>query len=215
MILLFNGPPSSGKDYACSILEDHGFTHVCFKEKLYTDTFDFFNVSREWFMSGYTREQKNTPDDRLILKGTPISRREALIYVSEEYMKPKYGASYYGDILADSIDIKGKYCVSDGGFKEEILPVINKVGLEKIVIVQLVRTECSFVGDSRGYLQGMLHKEIVLGSKTYIKEDFQHIGLPVPTYRLYNNGSLDDFAKTIKGIPEIVANDRKENKNSK
>lgn len=211
MIVIFNGPPGSGKDAACEFLtKTYGYTHLSFKTQLFKETFKFFGVSKGWFMKGYDdRSIKENPVPQLKIHGKKLSRREAMIYVSENYLKPKYGKSYFGDILVGQIkDPNDLYCISDGGFIEEFQPIINNFGTENITIVQLSRNGCSFSNDSRKYLNGDLIQSFILGNKTDIDKSYCiDLGYNVKTYRIHNNGSLEMFNQAITK----VLNDRQKN----
>lgn len=190
MILFFNGPPGSGKDKACEfVTEKYGFNHLSFKEQLIIDTADHFAVSIEWFLNKYDdRSEKEKKQPELGNR----SKREALIYVSETLIKPIRGLDYYGKIVAQKIEKDCNYCFSDGGFKEELLPVINIVGNNNILIIHLYRNNCSFSSDSRSYVHG-----IPQNGNSYSEPFF-----PVKTYQIQNNSTLDDFHKEIKTIIE-------------
>lgn len=199
MIIIFNGPPGTGKDEVCLFLKNKlDFTHIEFKDALFDETCKHFNVSKEWFMSGYSdrsiKERKES-----ILENR--SRRDALIHVSEDIIKPNYGKDYFGVKVVEKIKDGVDYCFSDGGFKEEILPIINIVGTKKICLVQLTREGCDFSTDSRRYLNGNLVEEFVLDKKTDINKS--HI-LPdkfsIRTYRIHNNGSVKQLHETIETI---------------
>ena len=186
MIVLFNGPPGTGKDVCADYVRNKfGFKKLSFKTKLFECTADQFGVCLEWFMKDYdNRVLKETPMQEL--KG--YSRRQALIYTSEEVIKPAHGKSYFGKICANEIMFNPKlnYCFSDCGFYEEFTPLINTG--EQIIIVQLTRDGCDFLNDSRRYLEGDLKTEYVLSHRTNINKD--HIipeKLQVPTYRIHNN----------------------------
>ncbi len=70
MIIIFNGPPGSGKDEAASYFKRRGFKHLSFKQVLFKETIAFFDVDEEWFMNGYNdRTVKEQPDQRQILFG--------------------------------------------------------------------------------------------------------------------------------------------------
>lgn len=216
-VLIFNGPPGCGKDAACSFYETLGYTHLSFKEELFKETIRFFGVSREWFMEGYNnREIKETPVPELRIAGKKLSRRDAMIYVSEDYIKPKYGKEYFGKKLAEQITIDGNFCVSDGGFQEELSPIINKFGAEIIVVIQLTREGCNFSSDSRRYFNGNLVEEIVLGKQTPIIKSHLLPEQPyIRTYRVHNNGTKDEFYSAIQMIHEKESNGRKINKKEK
>jgi hypothetical protein len=197
MLIIFNGPPGSGKDEACQFLAFlYGFKHMSFKDKLFEETIKFFGVSREWFFQGYEgRSKKETPEE--LLNG--LSRREALIFVSEDIIKPRYGSDYFGKVAAENIDSVSDYCFSDGGFIDEITPIINRIGKNNMCIVQLYRQGCCFKNDSRNYINGIFQDELILGSKTDIISETS-LQLPVRMYRIHTNASLGDFHQAIRTI---------------
>lgn len=198
-VIIFNGPPGSGKDEACRFLvNQHSFQHLSFKHQLFTETIKHYGVSEKWFMDGYEiREVKDRPE--VMLEGR--SRREALIHVAEDILKPHHGKGIFGEQAAKQINSVTDYCFSDGGFTEEIVPIINTVGVENLCLVQLFRDGSSFANDSRRYINGEIFDEYVLGHATPV--DLNHI-LPerfdVRTYRLHNNGSIVEFFQAVKNI---------------
>jgi hypothetical protein len=200
---IFNGPPSSGKDDACKFLKKHfNYQHLQFKDQLFIDTANHFEVSLDWFMLDYDdRILKEMPRDEL--KG--LSKREALIHVSENVIKPKYGKDYFGMKTAEKLDISLDYCFSDGGFVEEVYPLINRVGPEKMCIVQIYRNGYTFSSDSRNYINGILVED--LGNQdssiSFQKPEPQ---LPIRMYRIHNNSSVSDFHENIIKILRKEAN---------
>ena len=158
--IILNGPPGCGKDTLASLLaERHGFTHMAFKTALYRATATFFNVDIDAFMEQATcRRRKEMPwhpltmyakTGNLIRTFTP---REALIHVSEDVIKPNYGNDYFGKAAAqDCLNHKAEYAVfSDGGFAEEILPLIELY--DRVYILKLYREGFDFDNDSRDYI---------------------------------------------------------------
>ncbi len=213
MIVIFNGPPGAGKDEACLFFQTIGYKHLSFKEELFKETFKFFGVSKEWFMNDYNnRSVKEMPVEELKIDGVAVSRRDAMIYVSEEYIKPKFGNDYFGAQLSNHVNSDGLFSVSDGGFIEELSPIINKVGADNIVLVQLTREGCDFSSDSRRYFNGNLVEEFVLDKETPISQE--HIltkKIPIRTYRVHNNGTVKAFHMALNSIHE-KENNVKENK---
>jgi hypothetical protein len=191
MIIIFNGPPGAGKDEAANIFKLHQFEHLSFKEELFKATFTEFCVSEEWFMAGYDdRTIKERPEKEL--RGR--SRRQALIYTSEDEIKPKFGKSFFGDKVASRVTQGRNYVISDGGFSEEVQPLIDKVGAEEVLVIQLTRSGCSFEGDSRRYINGDFRQEYAVGGKTKIPAEYiLETKLACPVYRFHNNSSLPDF----------------------
>jgi hypothetical protein len=198
LIIIFNGPPGSGKDEAASYFKLRGFKHISFKYVLFKETTEYFGVSHDWFMQDYNdRKIKERPENAL--RG--FSRREALIHVSEEVIKPVEGLDFFGRCVANEIEEGRDYAISDGGFIEELTPIINKIGTGNIVLVQLTRDGCDYSTDSRRYFDGNLIKEYVLNHQTPIKK--QHV-LPhkfaISTYRIHNNGAIEDFHGVLQEI---------------
>ena len=202
MIIIFNGPPGSGKDEAAAFFKRRGCVHLSFKHHLFRETIKEFDVDTIWFMDGFNnRDIKETPEEDL--RG--MSRRQAMIHTSEEVVKPKYGKSYFGDQVASQVEHDEKYVISDGGFVEEIEPLIDKVGAENILLVQLVREGCSYRSDSRRYFNGQLVDQIVAGHFSYLENEYiLETELPIPTYRIYNNGTLGQFHNALENIYELV-----------
>lgn len=208
MIIIFNGPPGSGKDEAASIFkEKYGFGNLSFKYQLFKETITHFEVNEEWFMEGYRdRDQKEKKEFAL----NDMSRREAMIFVSEDVIKPKKGKDYFGRMVAEEIEEGKNYAIADGGFLEELEPLVEKVGAENIVIVQLTRLGHDYSSDSRRYFNGNLIKEYTINGETPIdKEYFLPEELNVRTYRIHNNGSIRNF----HGVLDDIFNELKDDYN--
>ena len=135
-----------------------------------------------------------------------------MIYVYEKFIKPKYGEDYFGKRLSDQMTNTGLFCVSDGGFQEELTPIINKFGAGSITLVQLTREGCDFSSDSRRYFDGILVEEFILGKETpLVKCHLLPTKFPIRTYRVHNNDSIESFHRTLQTIHEKESNDRKIN----
>lgn len=198
-VIIFNGPPGSGKDEACSYLTcQHGFKHLSFKYQLFIEAIKYYNVSKEWFMFGYQdRNTKEQPE--VLLNGK--SRREALIHVSEDIIKPKYGKGFFGKQAAKQINSVNDYCFSDGGFIEELQEIINTIGAKNVTVIQLLRDGCSFKNDSRRYFNGLIFDEHILGHSTQINQSYiMPESLDVRIRRVHNNGTLSEFYKLLAAI---------------
>lgn len=205
MIVLFNGPPRSGKDAGADYFKkNYGWKHLSFKYQLYKETCKYFGCDYNWFMNRYDdRSVKEVPHMDL----GHMSCREAMIYVSEQIVKPKRGLDYFGQLVANEIDLTKDYAISDGGFVDELIPVVEKVGSKNFVLVQLTRDGEDYSSDSRRYFQGSrIEHEYVLGNK-YTEIDNKYV-LPqvfdVNMYRIHNNGSLQDFNNTLEKIYKSI-----------
>jgi len=199
MIILFNGPPSAGKDCAADYFKHvKGWKHLSFKYQLYKETCKYFDCRYDWFMDRYDdRSVKEVPHIDL----GHMSCREAMIYVSEKVIKPRRGLDYFGKQVADEIDLNKNYAISDGGFVDELIPVINKVGSKNFILVQLTREGCDYSSDSRRYFDGNVVQEHIIGHITEINNKYV---LPhkfdVVTHRIHNNGTVHDFETALEDI---------------
>lgn len=158
IVVIFNGPPGSGKDLICDMLVKHtkDSKHVRFKEHLLKLTMMMYNVDEKTFYEIYNnRDLKEVPLD--IFGGKSI--RQAMIFVSEYIMKPHFGKKYFGKIAAKSCTAKWNF-FSDGGFIEEINEVCEEMD-NNVLIIRLQRNGCSFSGDSRYYLPNISNIKIV------------------------------------------------------
>jgi hypothetical protein len=141
-----------------------------------------------------------------------LSRREALIYVSEEIIKPKFGKDFFGVKAAQELDNTDNYCFSDGGFQEELVPIINKLGADNIILIQLTREGCDFSSDSRRYINGILVEEFILGVETpIIKSHILQENFPIKTYRVHNNATVQELRAVLEKIHEKESNARQIN----
>jgi hypothetical protein len=206
LIFIFNGPPGSGKDAASLYFQSLGFIHLSFKEELFKETIEYFDVKESWFMEGYNDRTKKEVKELLL---GDMSRREAMIFVSERVIKPNYGKDYFGVKTASKILPNHDYCFSDGGFVEELFPIINKTSADQITLIQLTRDGCDFSSDSRRYFDGDLVEQIILEKETPISKI--HIlpqRFPIRMYRIHNNGTIEQFEKALHSVYEKEKNEK-------
>lgn len=198
-LIFFQGPPKSGKDTVCDILINlypNKFNKLSAKTQLFSDTCDFYSVSMSWFLHDYDINKDNTHD---CLGG--ISKRQALIHVSENIMKPKYGNDYYGNSLISQLNPNKINILSDCGFIEEMEPLIHRYNQDEVCIVRVSKSGTSYVrsGDSRRYIYtntlptasfGMSSIDEPLHS--FPEWSKSNIG-DVKTFVIYNNGTLGEL----------------------
>ena len=166
-VVIFNGPPGSGKDTLANYYEDClGYQHLRFKDGLVPLVLKAYKITQEWFTARYTRDLKDVPCPELC----GMSPRQSLINMSENVIKPAFGESAFGDIVARQIDMTRTTVFSDGGFIEELRPVVDKVGADNVIIIQISRPNCSFDNDSRSY-----YPQNILGCKTIQYENSSSI----------------------------------------
>lgn len=80
--------------------------------------------------------------------------RELYIGVSERLCKPLFGNGFFGRMLASEI-VQSQAAVSvvtDGGFEEEFVALVDLLGRDNVLVVKVSRPGCDFSKDSRGYL---------------------------------------------------------------
>ncbi len=177
-VVVFNGPPGCGKDDAANHIRLRKFPSVRrqFKDRLFEVTAAIFGVTQEDLQrTWYTRELKEQP--RKELNG--LSPRQALIEVSENVIKPWYGKLYFGEALAKSLK-PGLTLVSDSGFAEELLPVIDELGPESLLVVRIF---------GRGTYD--------TDSRNYIPESFMN-NYGVEYVDIDNTGTFDEYLESVK-----------------
>lgn len=151
-VFILNGPPGIGKDtLAANIKEMFGFPSMAFKDALYKETAAYMGVDLDYFINVATlRHTKDAPD--MLLDG--MTPRDALIHVSENIIKPKYGKKFFGlkavQAIADLGGQTGTVVFSDGGFCEETECLVEH-GYE-VHIIQLHNKDFDFKQDSRDYV---------------------------------------------------------------
>lgn len=155
LVVVLNGPPCSGKNYITDQLIKHLAISDITSEELMFKTGLYKETAKQYFMPYYgfvdlatNRTTKDLPNERL----GGISPREALINVSENYIKPLLGKDYFAKVLLENIKDKDVYIISDGGFKEEIQALIDSPKINRLLLVQLMAPGCFFEGDSRSYI---------------------------------------------------------------
>lgn len=185
-VVILNGPPGCGKDTLGEIVMDtlkaqyspEHIYHGQFKKILLEILSTTLRVSEVTLMHIYNnRELKETPLP--IFGGHSI--REAMISISEDYVKPIFGKDYIGRVeLTNLIIGKPKIAIyTDGGFIDEVRPLLNHDSIE-LQIIQIHRDGCSFSSDSRGWLDGDEVKHCL------------HVAM--------NNGTLAECSETIMKI---------------
>lgn len=164
-VLILNGAPRSGKDtlrqlmFAGNIFEYQ--THGSFKLPLQEMAAAVLGMPIDDFM-----EQYETIKDLPCPNGLPLTVRQLMIKISEEWVKPLGGKRYFGDLAYSKalIDcafaqrwplapVAGRTVVfTDGGFGEECQKFVECIGAENIYIVRINRPGFDFSMDSRRLL---------------------------------------------------------------
>lgn len=145
-LVLFNGPPRSGKDTASKILSEllGGPPVYWLADHLCT------MVQRAHWLDPHPKAYEGVKDVPMpALEGkTP---RQARIAFAERYIKPTYGADFFAKRLHESMPSTVKLkIIADLGFDEEMRLLEQH---HRCVIVQLRREGCDFSNDSRKYVE--------------------------------------------------------------
>lgn len=157
MIILLNGPAGSGKDTLAAMLMQQGHVQqvMQFKEPMFAIALvaSGMHINPKCWWDRYNdRERKELPWG--LLGG--MSCREFMIHISEQFIKPVFGADYFGNQLALKYLNRGEgildVAVSDSGFQSELDTVSRILCPENVLIVRLWREGYTFDGDSRSYI---------------------------------------------------------------
>ena len=187
-ILLLNGAPRCGKDTVSQILKDMSSTTI-HQEKfampmkrsvplLYAVPYDTWKEDLD------TPENKDYPCDQFFGK-TP---REVQIAISEDFLKPLHGKEVFGKLLIRRIEflvdrkIMETVVVSDCGFKEEAMQVVEHFGWWNVTLWRIYRDGCTFKKDSRDHIN--------------LKDQ------GIACYDVFNNKGINDLRNITKSLYE-------------
>lgn len=151
-VIILNGPPNIGKDtLGNNVQQLIGWPRMEFKEALYSETASYYGVDLVTFaMLASGRTTKEVPMPTL----GGLSPRQAMIHVSEEVIKPKFGKQFFGakayELIQTLEDSTDTVVFSDGGFVEEAEYLVG-MGYE-VHIIQLHAEGRDFGNDSRDYI---------------------------------------------------------------
>ena len=164
-IIMFNGPPNSGKDTLADELVKilgpkalRSSFALSLKDLVATALFvTVEDVER------HKDEAMNVAaggDSMAILALDDVTFRDALIYFSEGFMKPLFGHNIWGKTLSLALKLHmeeqpdTEFCViSDLGFEDELQTFIDDYGAENVLVVRVSRHDTSFENDSRHYVE--------------------------------------------------------------
>lgn len=155
--VVLNGPPGCGKDtIANKIVEQGVFRKHQFKDALYAHTAKHFEVDLDKFI--HFASDRVLKDSKSLAGLGGRTPREALIYVSEEIYKPRYGSDYFGKVevnrvetLCGHMDGDVNVIYPDGGFADELRCIDSC--FDGVLVIRLHRDGFDFKGDSRSYVE--------------------------------------------------------------
>lgn len=165
-LIFLNGPPNSGKDTLGKALP---YPEYSLATPLREASFALFGGDPDSY-----DEDKEKP-----LAPTGMSRRDVMIWLSEECMKPQFGDHIFGQLMAEKLRRAEQYkrnvlslgpshdglaVLMDCGFVEETEYLVNEFGVKNCMIIHIHREGCNFDNDSRNYvkpLRGMKYLSVV------------------------------------------------------
>lgn len=207
-VVIFNSPPRLGKGEAAKHMISITNTVDCFytahhrefKDSLFKLVSSMYGITVEEFLVGYDLKHEYSETgwykdykqfgissglDRYCEdKIKHLSQRDSLIHMSENIIKPVFGEDAFGKALVESLPSTGIVFVSDGGFSEELKPILDKVGAENTLVVRIHRKGVGFDGDSRSYLK---------------EDDFEEYNNLVMK-DINNDSSLEEFLQEVEKV---------------
>lgn len=155
-LVLFNGPPNSGKDTAADYVNGlyADSKHLRMKDSLYTLTSMLYHIPYvDYYLLATDRLLKDAP---VVGHPSKLSPRQMLINVSENVVKPSFGKDWFGKSVANRIkqSEEDMIVMSDCGFSEEVETLINdcELSVDDVLLFRIHRENCTFEGDSRNYV---------------------------------------------------------------
>lgn len=182
LLILFNGPPQSGKDTGSEHFLDilgNLATHLKFSAALKQMTHDLYGLPLGTAFD-YFEKVKDQPRDEFY----GLTPRQAYINVAEKLIKPVHGKDFF---VKKSINEWSKSfypvaVVSDLGFQFEYDYIREIVPINDIVVIQVTRPGCDFGNDSREFV----------------------VSDPSHTFQIINDGSKDKYLEQINNIANDI-----------
>lgn len=160
-IVLFNGPPRSGKDAAAQILGEllaaAGVIYniYSFARPLKLATHALFGVNA---YEKHYDTNKDSPAGEFM----GFTPREAYIKVSEDAVKPAFGNDFFAKVAVNSIyKMNCNVVVTDCGFQEEVDLLVKAMSERNVHLVKMYRKDTSFDKDSRGYVKHVYQTSVM------------------------------------------------------
>lgn len=161
-IIVLNGPPRVGKDTIAEALTktpDNKIFFGSFKEPMYDIAAATLGMSGASFRTHYFINKDDWKDQPQFPGNKSV--RNLLQTISEDFVKPFFGESFYGERLAETIAdtelrVGAETCwvITDGGFTAEVEALVERFG-HRVIVVQLFRDGISdFGSDTRGWITG-------------------------------------------------------------
>lgn len=151
-VVVFNGPPRSGKDTCAAMLAAHMDKSVVTPVKEESLSYPLRSIACA--MVGWEYDD-STYEDFKVTYFPQFDRtgRELMIDVSERFLKECYGQQIMARMLVErNAGFDGLLLIRDGGFQCEVDVLINSYGIDQVYVVRVDRPGTSFDGDSRSWV---------------------------------------------------------------
>jgi hypothetical protein len=171
-VVLLNGPPGCGKDLVASHLVQYlQFERMKFSAPIKRMAAGLLNISLETVerlketefntLSKETKAEDGTFGTERFEYGPKDTLRQLLIRLSEEFLKPTYGNTFFGRIAVKELQRSSYPLIifTDSGFNGEAATVTRAIGRGNTILIRLHREGCDFKHDSRSYLKGIAGEE--------------------------------------------------------
>lgn len=187
-IILFNGPPRSGKDTA-ALRVQKTFSNINADTWIGFDRFAMpikaafaGVVGADMDEYGNVEPYESTKDD--VIPWLGVSYRQWQIDFSEKFMKPLYGNDIFARLFVQRNQNTGASAivVPDSGFLEEAKPVADAFGVENTLLIRCHRLGYDFTGDSRSYISGISPHEVDVVNDTTLDEYYKKITIIVAEF---------------------------------
>jgi hypothetical protein len=182
-LIVFNGPPRSGKDTATDITKKFLQRYMIQATK-----FSVAEPIKDTVHKFYGLDKIYSKRALELLKDKPLEEldfgtlRNEYINFAEVFVKPRHGIDFFGKLAVrrmQKFTIDKYFIISDCGFDAELKPIVDYIGIDNTKIFKLIRKGRDFSKDSRGYIQ-----------------DY-------PTIPIFNNGTMKEFTHSIETMVNL------------
>ena len=190
-IILFGGPPFSGKDTAAKYLWNNSPNPILFERFSAPLKTAFSAIVGKPYNQFYEVEYYEDNKEKII-PWLGVSYRQWQIDFSEKFLKPNYGNDIFGKLFIERSynyikSLNNPYkvmVVPDCGFDIEVNYLEQHVNTEDVLLIRVHRDGCDFSKDSRNYVY----------SNKFMSIDVN------------NNGTQEEFEAKIESIVNTFLN---------